>query len=67
MEYLYKMPHTIPEGMALVHNYVGPTRRLGSRTRGFRVWLDNPNDDHYIKCDCSWAPELGDHYRVASR
>jgi hypothetical protein len=42
MEYLYKMPHTIPEGKILVHNYVVPTRRLGSRTRGFRVWLDNP-------------------------
>jgi hypothetical protein len=63
VEYLDTMPHAIPEGRILVHNHVRPTRHVNSR--GFRAWLDNANDDRYTKCDCSWTPELGDHYRVA--
>jgi hypothetical protein len=61
-QYLDKMPTTIPDGKILGHNHVRPTRHLGSR--GFRAWLDNHDDDHYVKCDCSWGSELGDHYRV---
>ena len=44
---------------------------------GFRVWIAAPDDDerigkHYsdrdpyvvVRCDCAWAPELPEHYRV---
>jgi hypothetical protein len=63
-EYLTRLPKDLPTGRVLVHNSVRPTRRLGSR--GFRAWLDNP-DGKYEPCPCSWAPELGVHYRVAAR
>ena len=61
VEYLNKMPTTIPEGKILWHNRVKPTRHLGSR--GFRAYLDDPDDDKYVKCDCGWGAELGDHYQ----
>src|SRR5207244_11775250 len=35
--YVRKLPAVVPAGRVLVHNSVGPTRRLGSR--GFRTWL----------------------------
>ena len=65
IEYLDKLPATIPPGKALVHNNVRPTRQLG--LRGFRAWLVDPDDDRQsrrVVCDCGWAPELGKHYRI---
>ena len=66
MEYLEKLPASIPSGKALVHNNMRPTRRLGSH--GFRAWLVDPDDDRQahrvVVCDCGWAPELGKHYRL---
>jgi hypothetical protein len=62
MEYLTRLPQTIPADRALVHNTVRPTRRLGSR--GLRAWL-HPLDETLEICDCGWAGELGRHYRVA--
>lgn len=62
MEYLLKMPDSIPDGRVLVHNRVRPTRRLGSQ--GFRAWLERPDPARLELCDCSWAPELGRHHRV---
>ena len=64
VEYLDKLPATIPPGKILVHNHVQPTRGLGSR--GFRAWLADPDDNRRApreECDCGWAPELGTHYR----
>lgn len=52
----------IPDGWVLVHNSVRPTRQIGSR--GFRIWLDEPDAPRLVSCDCGWAPELGKHFRV---
>ena len=65
IEYLDKLPATIPPGKALVHNNVRPTRQLG--LRGFRAWLADPDDNRRApreECDCGWVPELGTHYRI---
>ena len=56
------MPTEIPAGKIVVHNNVVPARRVN--TRGFRVWLASPGSNKYIVCDCNWAPELGQHYRI---
>jgi hypothetical protein len=62
MEYLPRVPKSVPEGKVLVHNQVYPvTRRAG--VRGSRHWLE-PLSDKLEICQCHWAPELGAHYRV---
>jgi hypothetical protein len=63
LAYLTKLPREVPFGKALVHNSVAPSRRQGFR--GARFWLQDPSD-RLIVCDCSWASELGPHYRVRS-
>jgi hypothetical protein len=65
LRYLALLPKTVPDGEWLVHNNVRPTSRLGSR--GFRAWLADPDDSRWKLCDCDWAPELGDHYRLRAR
>jgi hypothetical protein len=65
MEYLKKIPASVPEGRVVVHNHVAPARRLG--WRGFRAWLAKPNPDQLEVCPCGWARELGEHYRVVRR
>jgi hypothetical protein len=62
--YLKRLPaqRDIPAGQVVVHNSVRPTRRLGSR--GFRAWLAS-RAASLEPCPCGWAPELGEHYRVA--
>ena len=61
--YLNKIPGEVPADLVVVHNSVRPARRLG--TRGFRAWLaDRSSMDRLEVCDCDWAPELGEHYRV---
>jgi hypothetical protein len=62
IDYLDEMPIVIPEGKILVHNNVVPARRIG--TRGFRIWYASPDSNKYVVCDCDWAPELGQHYRI---
>ena len=63
--YLLALPTSIPAGHLLVHNQVQPTRDVGMR--GFRIWLTTQVDTPPLAlCDCSWAPELGPHFRVAS-
>ena len=62
LDYLDEMPTEIPIGKILVHNNVVPARRIG--TRGFRVWFASPDSNKYVVCDCDWAPELGQHYRI---
>jgi hypothetical protein len=54
----------VGDGHVVVHNNVRPTRHLGSR--GFRAWTQVPAE-RLVRCDCSWAPELGGHYRVAAQ
>ena len=56
-----KIPATVTAGSVVVHNHVRPSLRQG--TRGFRFWLQEPND-LVERCDCPWAPELAEHYRV---
>jgi hypothetical protein len=61
VQYLNRIPATIPPGLVIVHNNVRPSRRLGNR--GFRAWLESPRAG-LAKCACDWAPELPEHYRV---
>ena len=60
LDYLSRIPESVPPGKIVVHNFVRPTRRLGSR--GFRAWLAELSP-RYEVCPCEWAPELGTHYR----
>ena len=55
----------VPVSMALVHNHVRPSRRLG--TRGFRAWVQEPDRLTLCVCECGWAPELGQHFRTRAR
>ena len=64
-EYLDTLPDAIPPGRVLVHNTVRPAPRLGFR--GFRAWLTPPDAARLDVCDCDWARELGQHYRVKAR
>jgi hypothetical protein len=65
MQYLSEIPKAaeVPPGQVVVHNRATPTRKLG--TTGFRAWLaDKAGTLNIEPCDCNWAPELGEHYRV---
>jgi hypothetical protein len=64
-EYLFKIPKSIPDGRWLVHNQVtgGITPHRRSGVNGFRFWLAE-SSERLERCDCGWAPELGQHYRV---
>jgi hypothetical protein len=65
-EYLAKLPKAgwrPPADRVLVHNHVRPpVRVLG--LNGFRAWLRRPDRRRLEVCPCSWAPELGPHFRV---
>jgi hypothetical protein len=65
----------LPAGHVVVHNHVRPAHPIG--LHGFRVWIAAPPDDprigrayrredpfNVVRCDCGWAPELPEHYRV---
>ena len=60
-DYISELPDAIPPGRILVHNSVRPAKRMGYR--GFRAWLSFPKPK-YVICDCKWASNLGEHYRV---
>jgi hypothetical protein len=64
MDYLTKLPTTVPAGRYLVHNQVYPVARHHGM-RGSRCWLQADLVDRE-PCPCGWAPELGLHYRVAT-
>lgn len=64
-------PVALEPGQAIVHNHVRPARFLGQR--GFRAWIAGPDDGkpgigpggyQIVRCECGWAPALGEHYRV---
>ena len=59
--YLTRLPKAIPIASVLVHNRVPSRRTLG--VDGFRAWLEIPNPRIEV-CNCGWAPEIGEHYRV---
>ena len=52
MVYPSTLPKAVPAGLALVHNHVKPAKRQG--TRGFRFWLQRPND-RLEPCGCGWS------------
>ena len=76
VRYLTGIPRKpLPAGHVVVHNSVRPVSPLG--LHGFRAWIAAPDDDERIasysrerppydveRCDCGWAPELPEHYRV---
>jgi len=62
-DYISELPDAIPPGRILVHNSVRPAKRMGYR--GFRAWLSFP-EPKYVICDCKWASNLGEHYRVGT-
>jgi hypothetical protein len=65
MNYLDRVPETVPEGQVVVHNRVRPTLRLGSR--GFRAWLADAGDERHERCGCDWTHgRLSEHFRVKS-
>ena len=68
LDYVKRIPASqreIPAGHVLVHNHVRPPHRsTRSGIRGFRYWLQVLTDD-LASCDCGWAPEVPEHYRVA--
>jgi hypothetical protein len=61
MEYLKRLPPTIPADRVLVHNRERPTGQLGSGD--FRAWLQPANSAVEV-CDCSFAPKFAEHYRL---
>jgi hypothetical protein len=61
-----RLPKVVPEGKKLVHNSVLlPSRRQG--WRGSRYWLADAGAPNLVACDCGWAKELGQHFRVGAR
>ena len=62
VEYPRRISRSIPAGKVLVHNSVRPARAQG--LRGSRFWLQEPSDK-LVRCDCAWAREIDEHYRVA--
>jgi len=64
MQYLRRLPESVPAGKVLVHNSVRTTGRLSFGLRGSRSWLQPPDPERLELCDCTWASELGPHYRV---
>ena len=52
----------VPIGQVVVHNHIKPARIIGAR--GFRAWLESRKAKNITVCDCGWAPELGQHFRV---
>ena len=65
IDYVSEIPESdddIPTGQVLV-NDVQPAKRFG--VRGFRAWTQEPND-RTVVCDCGWAPEITEHYRIAA-
>ena len=67
VEYVDEIPAAVPTGRVVVHNTVVAHTPLGFN--GPRAWLEaaEAESGHLERCDCTWAPELAVHYRVAPR
>jgi hypothetical protein len=63
VHYPDRIPTSLLGGVVLVHNTVRPTSR-SQGAGGFRYWLQAPSD-RLERCDCGWAAELAEHFRVA--
>jgi hypothetical protein len=61
-EFLSELPEFIPENEWLVHNNAQPGHPLG--TTDFQAWLQKPDPANLETCNCGWASELGQHFRV---
>jgi len=61
IEYVSRIPATVPVGKVLVHNRVRWSQRSRSSRGDFRAWLDEPRP-HYEECHCGWARHLHKHY-----
>ena len=65
MRYVSGIPKQMPTGRVVVHNQVRPQGfpniKLGFN--GFRAWTQLL-DERLVVCDCGWAPQLEEHYRV---
>jgi len=64
IEYPSRLPKTVPVRRFLVHNSVRPSRKQG--LGGARFWLQK-TDVNLEPCACTWAPELGGHYRIKAK
>jgi hypothetical protein len=66
LRYLSALPKSVPAGRIVVHNQVRPPGfpniRLGFD--GFRAWTEPEDAPERVRCDCGWAPQLPEHYRV---
>lgn len=56
-------PDNVPADWLLVHNHIRHTARTRVGHNGFRAWFAPPNPT-LVQCDCGWAAEFGQHYRV---
>jgi hypothetical protein len=58
----------LPPGHVVVHNHAPAAPKIGQD--GFRAWIAAPADDggyNVVRCDCGWAPDLPEHFRVRVR
>jgi hypothetical protein len=64
--HLAKLPKVIPADMVLVHNHIRPVGfpDIPLEFNGFRAWLQSGDDPPLEPCNCGWASELGQHFRV---
>lgn len=60
------VPRTPREGRILVHNHVQHEVNTPVGERGFRAWwqLREATEPPLVLCDCGWAPDISEHYRV---
>jgi hypothetical protein len=58
-----KRPDLIPRNWVLVHNHIRHTPKTRIGVNGFRAWFA-PRSRRLVQCDCGWAAEFGEHYRV---
>jgi hypothetical protein len=57
------MPKELPPRQVLVHNHVTPDPGMRQGRLGARYWLQEL-DDALDRCDCGWAAQFLEHYRV---
>jgi hypothetical protein len=64
MEYLDSTPESVPPGKIVTQNHVVFRPGTEPGDRGFRAWTEPEGTPLHVVCDCAWAPELPEHYRV---
>jgi hypothetical protein len=67
--YIPYIPRTMPAtGSIVVHNHVRSTAEDGTSLvpgmNGFRAWTERADTPNRVVCNCKWAPDLKEHYRV---